>query len=65
MEKLSGNTSETSVRLRAQPAILYYKVRNSRTDAGKPRPEVRGTSSPDQWNTCTNPHLLRARWNGL
>jgi hypothetical protein len=36
MEKLSGNTSETSVRLRAQPAILYYKVRKSLRTRARP-----------------------------
>ena len=32
MEKLFGCFSEPSVRLRAQPAILYYRVRSSGAD---------------------------------
>jgi hypothetical protein len=36
MEKLSGSLSDAFVRLRAQPAILYYRVRSSPTDCGKP-----------------------------
>jgi len=29
MEKFSGGISDAIVRLRAQPAILYYRVRSS------------------------------------
>ena len=35
MEKLSGGDSDASERLRAQPAILYYRVRSSRADGGR------------------------------
>ena len=35
MEELSGGISDAIVRLRAQPAILYYRVRSSvATDSG-------------------------------
>ncbi len=37
MEKFSGGISDAIVRLRAQPAILYYRVRSSITNGDRPK----------------------------
>jgi hypothetical protein len=57
MEELSGGISDAIVMLRAQPAILYYRVRSSIANGDRPTRGTAGGPLKSKVEIAGIPHL--------